>query len=129
MLFCDREAIIKEDAPGDEWRLHIYGPSNEDPTHRPPDDPPFYASFMKKSNETITAFPFGHSADPSLITVMWNETGKNICQIFIGDDCYVMFTYGTWRFHNRGFFRLAPQPPFSAQDYAIMEEKGFLEEV
>lgn len=128
MLFCDREAILKEDSPGGEWSLHIYGPINLDPALRPPDEPPFYASFMKRSKETITAIPFGAEVDPSTVSVKWEDEGRRICYIYIGDDCYAMFLYGTWRAQRRGFFRIAPQLPFGEQEIAEMRERGFIKE-
>lgn len=127
-MFCDRNVLIKEDSPNGEWSLHVYGPSHADPSRRAPGDPPFYASFMKYAKGTVTAVPFGYPTDPSQVRVVWHDSGKKVCQIFIGDDCYAMFMWGTWRFHRRGFFRQTPEPPFTEAEYKVMEEKGYLEE-
>jgi hypothetical protein len=126
-MFPDRDVILKQEAPGGAWNLYIYGESHADPTRLPPEEPKFYASFRKKSKDTITCLPFGRAADVQEITVKW-DAAPGVCEIFLGEDCYLLFWYGTWKARGRGSFRVAPQPPFSREEIDSMEKLGYVPE-
>lgn len=121
-MFCDREVLRKEKSPGNEWSLYIYGPSSDT---RDSDQPFFYASFRKIAKDKYIAVPFGRLADPSEISVKWDLPG-DVCAIYIGGDCYVLFNYGIWRFHSREFFRRHPEPPFGAKEMEAVSATGQL---
>ncbi|MHB1391072.1 MAG: hypothetical protein ACYCXF_07575 [Thermoleophilia bacterium] len=113
-IFDDRELIFEETAPGGEWHLEIFGPSN---ISLPGDalQPPFYASFHQLAKGKIIAVPFGVPATAAEITVKWGLRG-GVCAIFIGSDCWVLFRYGLWVGASRQTFRMPPEPPFSEVD-------------
>ena len=123
-MFCDREAIIKDKSPDGDWDLFIFGSVKYfDPSMGP--QPHFYASFRKIAKDKIIAVPFGRDADPSEISIKWGLPG-DICAVYIGEECYVLFNYGIWRFHSREFFRQAPEPPFNAEEIKAVGETGRL---
>lgn len=122
-MFEDREILHKEDSPDGEWSLHIYGPSKSTDSQLP-EQSLFYASFWWKRKDRYTAVPFGHPADPAEISIEWRPSG--VCAVYIGDDCYVLFRYGQWKFAGRELFRQAPDEPFSAEEIEAVEATGRL---
>jgi hypothetical protein len=124
-MFEDRDVILKEEAPGGAWNLYIYGQSKADPSRLPPDEPKFYASFRKKAKDTITCLPFGHDAAEGDVKVKW-DAAPGVCEVYLGEECYLMFWYGTWKGRRRGYFRVSPDPAFSREEIELMEKQGYL---
>ncbi|MBE0429417.1 MAG: hypothetical protein IBX61_06050 [Thermoleophilia bacterium] len=120
-MFCDRKVLIKEEAPNGDWSLYIYGPVLEEDTNTQP-QPHFYASFRHIQKDKYIAVPFGCPAETEQVRVKWGLGERDACLVYIDDDCYVIFNYGTWRFRSRENFRVHPEPPFSADDLAALEK-------
>ncbi|MHB0867805.1 MAG: hypothetical protein ACYC6B_03460 [Thermoleophilia bacterium] len=121
-IFEDRELIFEETAPGGEWHLEIFGPSNISLPGDAP-QPPFYASFHNLAKGKIIAVPFGVPATAAEISVKWGLRG-GVCAISIGADCWALFRYGMWVAMSREAFRLPPDPPFTAADIESFETIG-----
>jgi hypothetical protein len=94
-------------SPGILWALEISGPTQVSDS--------YYARWQGK--DYSLGIPFGYVAPPQELSVCW-DLPDEVCGIYIGQKCYLLFRYGPRRRRRRELYRLGEEAAFSDEDIA-----------
>ena len=96
---------------GGKIELELYGPK-----------PPQMALCVGLSGERphtgekfSTWHHFGRAIPLESIVIRWDMPDSTL-GIFLDGECWFLYRYGPYRRRNRSYWRLPPQPPFTAQE-------------
>jgi hypothetical protein len=70
---------------------------------------------LHTDEEFSTSFHFGRATHPDYIEPRWNLPDSTL-GIFLNGECWLLYRYGPYRRRSREYWRLPPQPPFSAAE-------------
>lgn len=103
-IMSNRQVRLKEVSPNGLWEIEILAPSQV--TYS------YYFTFRRVGEEGKYGVPFGYAGEP--LEVRW-DLPDNVCGVYVGSECFVLFRYGARRRRRREQHRLGKGNGFTAQ--------------
>ena len=101
----NRRTVRREIAPKGLWEIEILEPI---PAARG-----YYFKFRRPGEDAGWGVPFGYEGQP--LDLLW-DLPDNVCGVYIGSECFLLFRYGASRRRRREQYRLGEGNAFPEEE-------------